>query len=99
MITPEETNILIIEGTDESTVNITLLNLAAEGSNGVTALRQLMINDPSAIVVLLIPAYMVDPDVVVEAVKAGAKAYIRKYASGEEIKRCLTKMLERSGEK
>jgi two-component system, response regulator len=82
---PEETNMLIIEEMDESVVNVTLLNLAAEGSGGIAALRELIINDPSASVALLIPEDMNDPDVIIEAVKAGAKAYIKKPLSGEEM--------------
>jgi len=92
---PEETNMLIIEETEESTVNITLLNLAAAGRNGTAALRDLIKNDPSAIVALLIPATMDDPDVIIEAVEAGAKAYIRKPVSGEELDRRLTQLLQR----
>jgi DNA-binding NarL/FixJ family response regulator len=94
-MTPEETNMLVIEGTDESTVNITLLNLAVEGSNAVAALRELIANDPSAIIALLIPAYMADPDVIVEAVKTGAQAYIKKPVSGEVFQKRLTKISRR----
>jgi DNA-binding NarL/FixJ family response regulator len=90
---------LIIEGTDESTVNITLLNLAVEGSDGIAALRELIINDPSAIIALLIPAYMTDPNIIVEAVRAGAKAYIKKPTSGEDLKERLTKLMGRRQEK
>ena len=36
-----------------------------------------------------------NPDVIIEAVRAGAKAYIKKPASGVEVERRLTKMLER----
>jgi CheY-like chemotaxis protein len=87
MITmPEETNMLIIEETDESVMNITLLNLAAEGSGGIAALRELIINDPSAAVALLIPEDMDDPEVIVEAVKAGAKAYVKTRIPGKESK-------------
>ena len=93
---PEETNMLIIEGTDESTVNVTLLNLGVEGSNAAAALRELRTNDPSAIIALLIPAYMADPDVIVEAVRAGAKAYIKKPTSGTVIKRRAANNLIRS---
>jgi len=75
---PEETNMLIVERTDESLVTITLLNLAVEGSDVSAAIRELIKNDPLTIIALLIPAYMTDPNVIAEAVKAGAKAYIKK---------------------
>jgi CheY-like chemotaxis protein len=84
---PEETNTLIIEGTDEKVENITLLNLAVEESGNMAALRDLIKNDPSAMVAVVIPENMDDPDVIFEAVRAGAKAYIKKFASGEETKK------------
>ena len=96
---PEETNMLIIERTDESAMNITLLNLAAEGSDGIFALRELIKNDPSAVVVPLIPTYMTDPNIIVAAVRAGAKNYMKKPTSGEELKRRLNKLAGRREEK
>jgi DNA-binding NarL/FixJ family response regulator len=95
-MTPEETHVMIIEETDESIVNITLLNVAVEGNNTATALRELRKNDPSAIIALLIPVHMADHDVIVEAVMAGAKAYIKKPASGTAIKRRAANNLIRS---
>jgi DNA-binding NarL/FixJ family response regulator len=41
---------------------------------------------------------MDDPDIIVEAVRAGAKAYIKKPISGEEIKRRLSKLLKKGEE-
>jgi len=95
----EETNMLIIEETDESVVNITLLNLAVAGNDGIAALRDLIKNDPSAVVALLIPEDMDNPDVIIEVVKAGAKAYIKKPTSVEEINGRLTRLLKREEEK
>ena len=43
---------------------------------------------------MLMPENMDDPDVFVEAIRAGARAYIKKPASGEEAKRRLGNMLE-----
>jgi DNA-binding response OmpR family regulator len=45
---------------------------------------------------LLIPVHMADHDVIVEAVMAGAKAYIKKPASGTAIKRRAANNLIRS---
>jgi DNA-binding response OmpR family regulator len=95
MTMSEETHTMIIEETGESIVNITLLNLAVTGSDGIAALRELINNDPSAIVVLLIPEHITDPNIIVEAVRAGAKAYIKKPASGEDLKGRLTTLLGR----
>jgi DNA-binding NarL/FixJ family response regulator len=90
---PEETNMLIIEETDASTINVTLLNLAVEGNKIATTLRELKKNDPSAIIALLIPPYLADDGIVIEAVTAGAKAYIKKPAPDIVNKRRATNNL------
>ncbi len=79
--------------------DIALIDLALEGIDGIDVIRTLTTNDPSAAVVLLMPENMDDPDVIVEAVRAGAKAYIKKPTSGEEMKERLTKLLRRREEK
>ena len=78
--------------------DITLIDLALEGMDGISVIRILTTSDPSAVVALLMPEDMDDPDVIVEAVRAGAKAYIKKPTSGEEIKRRLAKLLTRKEE-
>ncbi|MGD1118332.1 MAG: hypothetical protein ABR886_02455 [Dehalococcoidales bacterium] len=97
-MTSEETHVMIIQETGESIVNITLLNLAVEESNVIAALHELRENDPSAIIALLIPAYMTDPNVIVAAVKAGAKAYIKKPTSSSLFQRRLNKFAGRRAE-
>jgi hypothetical protein len=87
---PEENNMLVIEGTDARTANVTLLNLAVAGSNIAGSLYELRENNPSAIIALLIPPYLADDDIFFEAVTAGAKAYIKKPASGMVNKRRAT---------
>ncbi len=79
--------------------DIALIDLKLEGIDGIDVIRTLTTNDPSAAVVLLMPENMDDPDVIVEAVRAGAKAYIKKPTSGEEMKERLTKLLRRREEK
>ena len=79
--------------------DIALIDLALEGIDGIAVVRTLTTHDPSATVALLIPENMDDPDVIVEAVRAGAKAYIKKPTSGEEIKRRLDNLLRRREEK
>ena len=76
--------------------DIALIDLKLDGIGGIDVVRALIKYSPSAVIVLLMPENMDDPDIIVEAVKAGAKAYIKKPTSGEEIKRRLTKMLGRS---
>jgi len=79
--------------------DIALIDLALEGADGIDVIRALTTQDPSAVVVLMMPENMDDPDVIVEAVRAGAKAYIKKPTSGEEIKGRLTKLLRKREEK
>jgi two-component system chemotaxis response regulator CheY len=79
--------------------DIALIDLKLDGIGGIDVVRALTKDNPSAAVALLMPENMDDPDVIVEAVRAGAKAYMKKPTSGEEIKRRLTKMLGRSEEK
>jgi CheY-like chemotaxis protein len=79
--------------------DISLIDLKLVGIDGIEVVRAITTNNPAAFVVLLMPENMDDPDVIVEAVRAGVKAYIKKPTSGEEIKTRLIKMLKRSEEK
>ncbi len=79
--------------------DIALIDLKLEGMDGIDVIRALTKDNPSAAVALLMPENMDDPDVIVEAVRAGAKAYIKKSTSGEEMKERLTKLLRRREEK
>ncbi len=79
--------------------DIALIDLKLEGLDGIEDIRALTTDNPSAAVALLMPENMDDPDVIVEAVRAGAKAYIKKPTSGEEMKERLTKLLRRREEK
>ena len=78
--------------------DIALIDLTLEGIDGIDVVRTLTTQDPSAAVALLIPEEMDDPDVIVEAVRAGAKAYIKKPLSGEEINKRLGKLIKRGDE-
>ena len=91
-----------IEALDKFTTyspDIALIDLELEGTDGIDVIRTLTTHTPSAAVALLIPENMDDPDIIVEAVRAGAKAYIKKPTSGEEIKVRLSKLLRRREEK
>ncbi len=79
--------------------DIALIDLKLEGIDGIDVIRALTTDNPSAAVALLMPETMDDPDIIVEAVRAGAKAYIKKPTSGEEMKERLTKLLRRREEK
>ena len=75
--------------------DIALIDLKLEGIDGIDVVRTLTTQAPSAAIALLIPENMDDPDVIVEAVRAGAKSYIKKPTSGEEVKRRLANLLKR----
>jgi DNA-binding NarL/FixJ family response regulator len=79
--------------------DITLIDLKLDGIGGIDVVRALTKDNPSAAVALLMPENMDDPDVIVEAVRAGAKAYMKKPTSGEEMKERLTKLMGRRAEK
>jgi DNA-binding NarL/FixJ family response regulator len=78
--------------------DITLIDLKLDGAGGIDVIRALTIDNPSAAVALLMPETVDDPDIIVEAVRAGAKAYIKKPTSGEDLKVRLTKLLGRRAE-
>ena len=79
--------------------DIALIDLKLEGMDGIDVIRALTTDNPSAAVALLMPENMDDPDVIVEAVRAGAKSYMKKPTSGEEMKERLNKLLRRREEK
>ena len=79
----------------ERNPDIALVDVALEGTDGIDVVRALTTEDPSSIVALLIPEKMDDPDLIVEAVRAGAKSFIKKPTSGEDVKRRLAGLLKR----
>ena len=79
--------------------DIALIDLKLDGIGGIDVVRTLTTDNPSAAVALLMPEDIDDPDIIVEAVRAGAKSYIRKPTSGEEMKERLNKLLRRREEK
>ena len=83
----------------EYSPDIVLIDLELEGMDGISVVRALTEHFPSAAVALLIPENKDDPDVIVEAVRAGAKSFIKKPTSGDEVKRRLDNLLRRRDEK
>ena len=79
--------------------DIALIDLKLDGIGGIDVVRALTTDNPSAAVALLMPEDIDDPDIIVEAVRAGAKSYIKKPTSGEEMKERLNKLLRRREEK
>jgi len=78
--------------------DITLIDLKLDGTGGIDVVRALTKDNPSAAVAMLMPEDIDDPDIIVEAVRAGAKAYMKKPTSGEELKGRLTKLIGRRAE-
>jgi DNA-binding NarL/FixJ family response regulator len=79
--------------------DIALIDLKLDGMGGIDVVRALIKDNPSAVAVLMMPENMDDPDIIVEAVRAGAKSYMKKPTSGEELKGRLTKLIGRRAEK
>jgi len=84
-----------IDKFNELSPDITLIDLALEGIDGIEVVRALTTQNPAAAVALLLPEDKDDPDIIVEAVRAGAKAYIKKPMSSEEVERRLSNLLNR----
>jgi len=82
----------------EQRPDIAMIDLELKVVDCVDVIRALTRENPSAAIALLIPEGKDDPEVIVEAVRAGAKAYIKKPTSGEDIKRRLANMLKRGEE-
>jgi len=78
--------------------DIALIDLKLDGTGGIDVVRALIKDNPSAAVALLMPDDIDDPDIIVEAVRAGAKSYMKKPTSGEELKGRLTKLMGRRAE-
>jgi two-component system chemotaxis response regulator CheY len=79
--------------------DITLIDLKLDNSGGIEVIRALIKNNPLAVIAVMMPENMDDPDVIVEAVRAGAKAYIKKPTSVEEMKKRLVNLVGRRKEK
>ncbi len=79
--------------------DITLIDLKLDVVDSIAVIRTLTKNYPSAAIVLMMPESINEPDIIVEAVRAGAKAYIKKPMSAEEVKKRLEKLLEKGGGK
>ncbi|MGD1118333.1 MAG: response regulator [Dehalococcoidales bacterium] len=78
--------------------DITLIDLKLDGAGGIDVVRALTQDNPSAAVALLMPENIDDPDIIIEAVRAGAKAYMKKPTSGEDLKGRLNKLAGKRAE-
>lgn len=85
----------VVDKFAETKPHIALINLALEGMDCVDLIRIIAGHYPSAVVVLLVPEGSDDPDVIVGAVRAGVKGYIREPLSAEELKARLESTLRK----
>ena len=75
--------------------DIVLVDVGLQGMDGIEVTRTIVDDNPSAAVILLISESMDIPDLIVEGVRAGATAYLRKPLSEEEIKSSVDGALKR----
>jgi two-component system chemotaxis response regulator CheY len=75
--------------------DIVLVDGALEGMNGIEVTRAIVKENPSAAVIMLIAESMDVPDIIVEAVRAGASGYVRKPISTGEIEAGIESALKR----
>jgi two-component system chemotaxis response regulator CheY len=76
--------------------DITLLDIGLDGLDGIEVTRKIVQEDPAAVVIMLIMESTDIPDIIVEAVRAGAKGYIKKPLSEAEIEKRISGALGRS---
>ncbi len=74
--------------------DIVLVDIVLGGMDGIKVTRTIVNEDPSAIVIMLISESSDIPDIIVEAVRAGARGYINKPLSAEEIERRIESALK-----
>jgi len=85
----------VAEKYSEFKPNIVLLDLAIADVNDFAAMRAIGHDNPSAAIILMIPEKMDMADVIVDAVRAGAKGYMRKPISPSELKARIGSALRR----
>jgi two-component system chemotaxis response regulator CheY len=76
--------------------DIMLVDVALDGIDGIEVTRRIAKENPSAVVILLIEESSDTPEIIVEAVRAGAKGYLRKPLTELEIEKRITGALRRS---
>jgi two-component system chemotaxis response regulator CheY len=75
--------------------DVVLVDVALQGMDGIEVTRTIINENPSAAVIMLIAESADNPDIIVEAVRAGACGYMRKPLSAEEIEARIGSALRR----
>ena len=65
--------------------DIVLVDVSLPGTDGIEVTRIISNENPSAVVIMLISEPTDNPEIMVDAVRAGASGYMRKPISAEEI--------------
>ena len=76
--------------------DIVLVDVALDEIDGIEVTRQIAAEDPKTVIIMLIVESPETPEIIVEAVRAGAKGYIRKPLSEGEIEKRISGALEQS---
>jgi two-component system chemotaxis response regulator CheY len=76
--------------------DIVLVDIGLDSVDGIEVTRRIVQDDPAAVVIMLIMESTDIPDIIVEAVRAGAKGYIKKPLSEAEIEKRISGALGRS---
>ena len=69
--------------------DVALVDTGLNGMNGIEVTRRIAVDDPSAVVIMLVMDSADDPEIIVEAVRAGAKGYIKKPLSEDDIEKSI----------
>ncbi len=75
--------------------DIVLVDPALPDKDGIEVTREITRESPSTVVVMLLAGSEVDPDIVVEAVRAGARGYMRKPITEGEIRARIESAMRR----
>jgi two-component system chemotaxis response regulator CheY len=75
--------------------DITLVDIELDGIDGIDVARKITAEEPAAVVLMVLDETVDTPDIIVEAVRAGAKGYIRKPLSETEIVKRISGALGR----
>jgi len=75
--------------------DIVLVDPALPGKDGIEVTREITEESPSTVVIMLLTGSEADPDIIVEAVRAGARGYMRKPITEGEIKARIESAMKR----
>ncbi len=75
--------------------DIMLIDLVVADPDDFAVVRAILNQDSSAVVILMIPEHLDEPGVIVDAVRAGVKGYIREPISPNELEALLGKTLHK----